>query len=39
MGTHGRAGTDAFYEGSVAARVTVRSRAPLLLVPLHEPST
>jgi nucleotide-binding universal stress UspA family protein len=36
MGTHGRAGTEAFYEGSVAARVTAHSRAPLLLVPLRE---
>jgi nucleotide-binding universal stress UspA family protein len=34
MGTHGRAGTDAFWEGSVAARVVSRVRAPLLLVPL-----
>jgi nucleotide-binding universal stress UspA family protein len=34
MGTHGRAGTEAFYEGSVAAHVVARSRSPLLLVPL-----
>jgi nucleotide-binding universal stress UspA family protein len=34
MGTHGRAGTDAFWEGSVAARVVSRARVPLLLVPL-----
>ena len=34
MGTHGRAGTDAFWEGSVAARVISRARVPLLLVPL-----
>ncbi|HUJ76007.1 MAG TPA: universal stress protein, partial [bacterium] len=36
MGTHGRAGTDAFWEGSVAARVISRVRVPLLLVPLKE---
>ncbi len=35
MGTHGRAGTDAFWEGSVAARVTARVRVPLLLIPLR----
>jgi len=39
MGTHGRAGTEAFYEGSVAARVTAHSRVPLLLVPLREQAT
>jgi nucleotide-binding universal stress UspA family protein len=37
MGTHGRAGTDAFWEGSVAARVISRARVPLLLVPLKHP--
>jgi nucleotide-binding universal stress UspA family protein len=36
MATHGRAGTDAFWEGSVAARVVSRARVPLLLVPLRE---
>jgi len=36
MGTHGRAGTEAFWEGSVAARVIARSRVPLLLVPLRD---
>jgi nucleotide-binding universal stress UspA family protein len=35
MGTHGRAGTKAFWEGSVAARVVARTSAPLLLVPLR----
>jgi len=35
MGTHGRAGTDAFWAGSVAARVVAHSRAPVLLVPLQ----
>jgi nucleotide-binding universal stress UspA family protein len=34
MGTHGRAGTNAFFEGSVAARVISRTATPLLLVPL-----
>ena len=36
MSTHGRAGTEAFWEGSVAARVIARSRVPLLLVPLRD---
>ena len=35
MGTHGRAGTDAFWEGSVTARVVLRARSPLLMVPLR----
>lgn len=37
MGTHGRAGTDAFWAGSVAAQVVARAKVPLLLVPLKEP--
>jgi len=37
MGTHGRAGTDAFWTGSVAAQVVARASVPLLLVPLKEP--
>jgi nucleotide-binding universal stress UspA family protein len=36
MATHGRAGTNAFFEGSVAARVITRARAPLLLVPVRD---
>ncbi|HTZ51489.1 MAG TPA: universal stress protein, partial [Spirochaetia bacterium] len=36
MGTHGRAGTDAFWTGSVAPQVVARSRSPLLLVPLKD---
>ena len=36
MGTHGRAGTTGFYEGSVAARVTARVPVPVLLVPLRD---
>ncbi|HVP19623.1 MAG TPA: universal stress protein [Spirochaetia bacterium] len=39
LGTHGRAGTDAFWAGSVAAQVVARARAPLLLVPLKESRT
>jgi nucleotide-binding universal stress UspA family protein len=34
MGTHGSAGLKAFWEGSVANRVSARSRVPLLLVPI-----
>ena len=34
MGTHGRAGAEAFWTGSVAARVVERTRTPLLLLPL-----
>jgi nucleotide-binding universal stress UspA family protein len=34
MGTHGRTGTDAFWERSVAARVVSSIKAPLLMVPL-----
>jgi nucleotide-binding universal stress UspA family protein len=36
MATHGRAGTNAFFEGSVAAKVISRARTPLLLMPLKE---
>jgi nucleotide-binding universal stress UspA family protein len=36
MGTHGRAGTDAFWAGSVAARVVARASASVLLVPLRD---
>ncbi|MCX7017055.1 MAG: universal stress protein [Candidatus Sumerlaeota bacterium] len=35
MGTHGRAGTDAFWTGSVASRVAARARCSLLLVPVR----
>jgi nucleotide-binding universal stress UspA family protein len=34
LGTHGKAGADAFWAGSVAARVVARAPVPLLLVPL-----
>jgi len=33
MGTHGKAGMDAFWSGSVAPKVSDRARLPLLLVP------
>ncbi|MBN2351134.1 MAG: universal stress protein [Spirochaetales bacterium] len=36
LGTHGKAGADAFWSGSVAARVVERTHVPLLLVPLKE---
>jgi nucleotide-binding universal stress UspA family protein len=36
MGTHGRAGADALWAGSVAARVVARIQAPLMLVPLRK---
>jgi nucleotide-binding universal stress UspA family protein len=35
LGTHGKAGLDAFWAGSVAAQVSSRSRVPLLLVPVR----
>lgn len=34
FGTHRKAGTDAFWSGSVAPKVSNRSRVPVLLVPL-----
>ena len=36
LGTHGKRGLDAFWAGSVAARVIGRSKVPLLLVPVVE---
>ncbi len=33
METHGKSGLEAFWQGSVASRVYLRSRAPALLVP------
>jgi nucleotide-binding universal stress UspA family protein len=35
LGTHGKAGMDAFWSGSVAPQVASRSRVPLLLVPVR----
>lgn len=37
LGTHGKTGMDAFWSGSVAPRVSSRSRLPLLLVPVPRP--
>jgi nucleotide-binding universal stress UspA family protein len=34
LGTHGKTGMDAFWSGSVAPKVSSRSRSPLLLVPV-----
>jgi nucleotide-binding universal stress UspA family protein len=34
MGTHGKAGIDAFWSGSIAPKISSRSRLPLLLVPI-----
>jgi nucleotide-binding universal stress UspA family protein len=34
MGTHGKAGIDAFWSGSIAPKVSSRSRLPLLPVPI-----
>ena len=34
LGTHGKAGTDAFWSGSIAPRVSVRAQLPLLLAPV-----
>jgi nucleotide-binding universal stress UspA family protein len=38
LGTHGRTGVDAFWSGSIAPRVSGRSRLPLLLVPVAHAS-
>ncbi len=35
LGTHGRSGTEAFWKGSVAAKVVALSKSPILLVPLR----
>jgi nucleotide-binding universal stress UspA family protein len=36
LGTHGKAGMDAFWAGSIAPKVSSHSRLPLLLVPVIE---
>jgi nucleotide-binding universal stress UspA family protein len=36
LGTHGKAGMDAFWAGSIAPRISSRTRIPLLLVPVPE---
>ena len=38
LGTHGRAGIDAFWAGSTAAKISGRSSLPLLLVPVSGPA-
>jgi nucleotide-binding universal stress UspA family protein len=35
LGTHGKAGMDAFWEGSVTPRISSQSTVPLMLVPVH----
>jgi nucleotide-binding universal stress UspA family protein len=39
LGTHGKTGLDAFWSGSVAPRISSRSRVPLLLVPVRGPES
>jgi nucleotide-binding universal stress UspA family protein len=36
LGTHGKSGMEAFWSGSTAAKVSARSKLPLLLVPIPE---
>ncbi len=36
LGTHGKAGTDAFWSGSFAPRISSKTSIPLLLVPVRE---
>lgn len=36
LGTHGKAGADAFWSESVAPKVSGRTKLPLLLVPVHD---
>ncbi len=36
LGTHGKAGMDAFWAGSISPKISARSRLPLLLVPVPE---
>jgi nucleotide-binding universal stress UspA family protein len=35
VGTHGKAGMEAFWSGSMAPKISRRSHVPLLLVPVH----
>jgi nucleotide-binding universal stress UspA family protein len=39
LGTHGKAGMDAFWEGSITPRISERVHVPLLLIPVREQST
>jgi nucleotide-binding universal stress UspA family protein len=36
LGTHGKAGMDAFWAGSIGPKVSSRSHLPLLLVPITQ---
>ena len=36
LGTHGKSGAQAFWDGSVAARVAAKSALPLLFVPISK---
>lgn len=36
FGTHGKAGTDAFWSGSVTSKVCKNCHIPLLLIPVHD---
>jgi nucleotide-binding universal stress UspA family protein len=36
LGTHGKAGTDAFWSGSFASKILSKTSIPLLLVPVQE---
>ena len=36
LGTHGKAGMDAFWAGSISPKISGRSKLPLLLVPVAE---
>lgn len=36
LGTHGKAGMDAFWSGSLTPRLSSRAKVPLLLVPVRE---
>ena len=39
LGTHGKAGMDAFWEGSITPRISERVHVPLLLVPVRPKAT
>ena len=38
LGTHGKAGMDAFWAGSVTPRISTQCTVPLMLVPVLSPS-
>ncbi len=39
LGTHGKAGMDAFWEGSITPRISERVHVPLLLIPVRDKAT